>query len=529
METQNFNAFTTQFASWLEAEHLTYAFLVVDGLGQFTIEGTQVLRVLCVDLETGCKRLPKGYTPRKAEIILWEDVWVNKKDIVKSRIKALLGKSVRIPARLTQIERIDKPTADQFLENNHMNGSPAARYRYGLFLTAKRSNRYPQLFTDPTSEKVLVAVAAFAAPRTFTKNDMPYKSGELIRFASLRGTTVVGGLTKLTDHFGAQYHLDDVITYVDREWSDGSSFFRSGFTPSGQTEPHEFIIDKKTYIRRPLHRLDNKVLKELQGHSVQVFNAGSLKFTRHFEGKKPTTNPIQANKKALFRSEPPYDLILIAGPTASGKTKLAVRIAYELGGSIISLDSRQVFKKMDIGTGKDLAEYVLDQQAIPYYLIDILEAGQPYSVQHFKNDFRTIYKQLRTNKIPVIACGGSGLYIEAALEVLAEEHREVSASILFVALQPPVDLRNQRIEARLKKRLAEGMVAEVEQLLKDGLSEETLIRYGLEYKYLTLYLKGEIEFEEMYLRLFAEIRRFAKRQVTYLKRLERIGYPVRWL
>ncbi|ODS81190.1 MAG: hypothetical protein ABS46_12150 [Cytophagaceae bacterium SCN 52-12] len=229
----------------------------------------------------------------------------------------------------------------------------------------------------------------------------------------------------------------------------------------------------------------------------------------------------------MLRKGPPYDLVVVAGPTASGKTSLAVRIAYELGGEIISLDSRQVFKGMDIGSGKDLNEYRIDGQDIPYHLVDILPAGTPYNVHQFKSDFREVFRSLLEKKKPVIACGGSGLYLQAVLNMLTEMDK--APSILIIGLNPPAETRRKRIRVRLLKRLEEGMVEEVKRLIGGGVPEEVLIGYGLEYKYITLYIQGKLPYEKMVSSLLSEIVRFSKRQMTFLKKIERSGYTIHWL
>jgi|GEM_PF-292363 len=519
------SSFTAAFEHWLHERGLPYSLQNWEGFGRFQIGGK--ITLVCVDLAESTRFASLREQVEPQTIVLWEDFWVIKQEIVKSRILALLGHSVRIPARLTKVERIDKPTSDSFLENNHMNDSPAARYRFGLFLPARHYHRFPGLQGAHQGDRMLVAVATFAAPRTFSSGEQPYKSGELVRFASLQGTTVVGGLTKLVDHYAGQYHLSDVITYVDREWSEGTSFVKSGFELTGTTEPVAYVADTRNFQRYPLHRLDNKILKELEGHSVQLTNAGSLKFTRKYvPGKQVDKAPLP---EIRILTRPPYDAIFIIGPTASGKTGLAVRVAYELGGEIISLDSRQVYRRMDIGTGKDLEEYQIDDTSIPHHLIDIAEPDTNYNVRAFESDFTAVYRHLRENRKPVIACGGSGLYIEAALNAVIKEHGDSPASLLIVAVNPPPDLRSRRIELRLQKRLKSGMIEEVRSLLEEGITPDKLLRFGLEYKFVTLYVLGKISYEAMYSQLFTEIRRFAKRQVTYLRHLEKKGFPLRWL
>lgn len=281
-------------------------------------------------------------------------------------------------------------------------------------------------------------------------------------------------------------------------------------------------------------------------------------------------------------------LLTITGPTACGKTSLAAELAYQLGGEIISADSRQVFRGMDIGTGKDLADYHLHGTDIPYHLIDIHEAGYEYNVYQFQNDFIRAYGDIVSRGRQPILCGGTGMYIEAVvsgyqladapvdpdfrkrMEVYSDEqlterlasyiklhnhtdtedrdrllraleiqeyHRqhpdryphmpEVEHCIVCVTYPRAVVI--ERIGVRLRQRLEEGMVDEVRRLLDAGVPETRLLRYGLEYKHLTRYLKGECRYDEMYENLYTDIRRFAKRQMTWFRRMERQGIPLHWL
>ena len=278
-----------------------------------------------------------------------------------------------------------------------------------------------------------------------------------------------------------------------------------------------------------------------------------------------------------------YDLICILGPTASGKTRYAVALARELGGEILSGDSRQVYRGMDIGTGKDLAEY----GEIPYHLIDIVDAGQKYNIYQYQHDFERAYRDIvRRGKTPIL-CGGSGLYIEAATcgyhlpdvppdpvlraeleqqptealiaryEALRKPHnttdydtrqrliRALEIAIWedthpvektaflpkrtkYIGIAVSREERNARIDRRLRARLDEGMAEEVRGLLESGLSPEDLLYYGLEYKYLTLYLTGELAYDEMVARLQTAIHQFAKRQMTWFRGMERKGIQIEW-
>ena len=278
-----------------------------------------------------------------------------------------------------------------------------------------------------------------------------------------------------------------------------------------------------------------------------------------------------------------YDLICILGPTASGKTRYAVQMARELDGEILSGDSRQVYRGMDIGTGKDLAEY----GEIPYHLIDIADAGEKYNIYQYQKDFERAYRDIVDRGKAPILCGGSGLYIEAAtcgynlpdvppdpalraeleqlptetliaryeelrtphnttdydtrqrliraLEIaIWEETHPVNRTAFlpkhtkYIGIAVSRDERNARIDRRLAARLREGLVEEVQGLLDRGLSPEDLLYYGLEYKYVTLYLTGALPYEEMVLRLQTAIHQFAKRQMTWFRGMERKGIEIEW-
>ncbi len=280
-------------------------------------------------------------------------------------------------------------------------------------------------------------------------------------------------------------------------------------------------------------------------------------------------------------------LIALLGPTASGKTHLAVELAYTLGGEIISADSRQLYRRMDIGTGKDLSEYVYNGQPIAYHLIDVLEPGEQCNLFEYQQMFYEVYEQLSARHTPMILCGGSGMYAEALLRnyelapvapdrelreklemlsdaeltaILAahqtlhnstdtssrkrliraveialanpETHKSKRKGIesLIFAIDLPQQARWQRIETRLTARLEVGLVEEVQSLLNEGIAPENLIYYGLEYKFVTLYLLGKIATrEELFRQLNIAIRQFAKRQMTYLRGMERRGLQLYWL
>lgn len=285
---------------------------------------------------------------------------------------------------------------------------------------------------------------------------------------------------------------------------------------------------------------------------------------------------------------PNYDLITILGPTASGKTALAVALANELDTEIISADSRQLYRGMDLGTGKDLAEYNIDGKQIPYHLIDIVEPGYKYNVFEYQQDFLTAYEEIRSREKRPILCGGTGMYLESVLKGyklipvpenpdlrnrLADKSLEeltemlgryktlhnktdvdtVKRAIRAIEIEeyyathelsqrefPPLssliigtyidrEVRRASISRRLKQRLEEGMVTEVESLLQKGLTADDLIYYGLEYKYLTLYVTGQLSYEEMYSQLEVAIHQFAKRQMTWFRGMERKGFIIHWV
>jgi len=281
-------------------------------------------------------------------------------------------------------------------------------------------------------------------------------------------------------------------------------------------------------------------------------------------------------------------LITILGPTACGKTLLAVALAEKIDGEIISADSRQVYRGMTIGTGKDLDDYVINGRKIPFHLIDIAEAGEEYNLFRFMSDFNNAYNEIvERKKVPII-CGGTGMYIEAvlknylvpdvpvneefrstlenktdaelitilesfkslhndtdtenrrrlirAIEIahfsaekkISQETRFVGENFVF-GVQMPRDVVRKRITERLYKRLNEGMIAEVQALLDSGVSASRLIRYGLEYKYITQYLLKEYSYHEMVRLLNIAIHQFSKRQMTWFRGMERRGLEINWI
>lgn len=274
-------------------------------------------------------------------------------------------------------------------------------------------------------------------------------------------------------------------------------------------------------------------------------------------------------------------LICIIGPTACGKTRLAVHLACLLNAEIISADSRQVYRHMDIGTGKDLNEYTVNGIAVPYHLIDIVEAGYQYSVFEYQRDFHEAYAKIKAGNHLAICCGGSGMYVEAVLkdyrlekvpvneafrarcmqqsdEELAKElarcktlhnisdtsdrnrliraleietyymsHPDKSEHITYDYRIFYIDIERERLRSNIAKRLEErlqaGMIDEVNRLLLQGLSAESLKYYGLEYKYITMYLNHELSYDDMKNQLCIAIGQFAKRQQTWLNRMRRSG------
>ena len=283
-----------------------------------------------------------------------------------------------------------------------------------------------------------------------------------------------------------------------------------------------------------------------------------------------------------------HDIITILGPTASGKTSFAANLATNLNAEIISGDSRQVYRGMDIGTGKDLKDYIVGKQMIPYHLIDIVDAGYEYNIFEYQKDFYKVFNEIKDRrKIPIL-CGGSGMYIESILngykliqvpenKVLRDELEKIKTEKLVKILSSYGSLHNisdtsdrkrliraieiqqyhktnkdiqtklpaiksivfgidlerdevrNRITKRLKTRLQEGMIEEVKELMKEGLSSEQIKFYGLEYKFLTSYIMDEFSYDEMFRQLNTAIHQFAKRQMTWFRRMEKKGFKINWI
>lgn len=220
-------------------------------------------------------------------VVLWEDLWCSKQKIVQSRLKALLGISERIPARLSQVRRLDRPTTLHFLQKNHLQDAVISKYKYGLYLPQKH---FRVLENPPKTQELLVAVATFARPRVFERAGEPHRSYELVRFANLLNTTVVGGLDKLLSHFAKEHQPDDLMTYADLEWSSGHSYQNLGFRPQGDTPPQEFWVDPVTMERYSPNRLPNGITGEnAREHGfVKIKNAGSRKFVKNFHPQTPS-------------------------------------------------------------------------------------------------------------------------------------------------------------------------------------------------------------------------------------------------
>ena len=303
--------------------------------------------------------------------------------------------------------------------------------------------------------------------------------------------------------------------------------------------------------------------------------------------------PFDFCRTAFFYYICSVKLLTILGPTASGKTAFAAQLAVKMGGEIISADSRQVYRGMDIGTGKDLADYEVHGSSVPYHLIDIVNAGEKYNLFQYQQNFHAAYQDIVNRGRQPILCGGTGLYIEAvlkgyalspvpqnpelrnslegcSLEELTEQLIRLKAqnnstmhnrsdvdtaqrAIRAIEIEtynkehplenrslPPIETciigldidresRRAKITNRLKQRLKEGMVEEIQGLLARGIPANDLIYYGLEYKYVTEYIIGELSYDEMFQRLEIAIHQFAKRQMTWFRGMERRGFKIHWI
>lgn len=231
-----------------------------------------VIHYLSANCKTKLANIEKGFRV----IHLWEDVWETSPEIVKSRLRSAIGKSNRLPARVMKVKRIDKPTADAFLRKHHLQGSPKAKFKYGLFLP----KNYYRLVEDKSSidesqDEMLVAVATFAAPKTYYRTDTNSRSIELIHFANHSEFTIIGGLNKLLKFVETEQHPDDIMTYVDADWSDGKSFENLGFKRIEKTAPLPFFVHKKTN-----ERLRHLPESESENDYVKVYNSGSWKMIK---------------------------------------------------------------------------------------------------------------------------------------------------------------------------------------------------------------------------------------------------------
>lgn len=283
-----------------------------------------------------------------------------------------------------------------------------------------------------------------------------------------------------------------------------------------------------------------------------------------------------------------YNLIVITGATAGGKTAVAANLALEMKTEIISADSRQIYRGMDIGTGKDLDDYVVNDKQIPYHLIDICDAGYKYNVYEYRRDFLNVFKEITSRNLTPILCGGTGLYIEAVIknydlvqvpvneslrkelanknidelevilrsykylhnrsdldtikratraieiaeyysrnEYVKEEIPEIKPIVFGIHYER--DQRRARITERLKQRLENGMIEEAQRLLDSGISHDDIEYYGLEYKFLSWYLAGKISYDELFTQLNTAIHQFSKRQMTWFRKMEKDGTKIIWI
>jgi tRNA dimethylallyltransferase len=218
-------------------------------------------------------------------------------------------------------------------------------------------------------------------------------------------------------------------------------------------------------------------------------------------------------------------IITILGPTATGKTRVATVLAKQLGAEIVSADSRQIYRRMDIGTGKDLQEYTIEDVKIPYHLIDIEEPGKVNTVFNYQKLAQKAIQEIQQRNKPVILCGGSGMYIEALLQ----GYQSTPIPSIIFGIKGDRDEVRRRITLRLKERLETGMLEEVQALINEGVSTEQLYKYGLEYRYVMLYLTQQLDYNTMFQKLNTAIHQFSKRQMTWFRKMERAGFVIHWL
>jgi tRNA dimethylallyltransferase len=283
-----------------------------------------------------------------------------------------------------------------------------------------------------------------------------------------------------------------------------------------------------------------------------------------------------------------FDIIVVTGPTATGKTRLAALVAARLGSEVISADSRQVYRGMDIGTGKDLSDYLVNGREVPCHLVDIVDAGYRYNVFEYQRDFLKVYESMCSRGLLPVVCGGSGMYVDSIVsgyrliqvpvneplrqELEGKDLQELTGILsgykqlhnktdvdtvkravraieieeyyttenvpdtslpeinpLIIGIMFDRDTRRERISRRLRERLEGGMIEEVRRLLDSGIHPDDLIYYGLEYKYVTLFILGMMTYGEMFSKLETEIHRFAKRQMTWFRGMERRGVEICWI
>jgi len=230
-------------------------------------------------------------------------------------------------------------------------------------------------------------------------------------------------------------------------------------------------------------------------------------------------------------------IIVVLGPTASGKTELAVSLARFMQGEIISADSRQIYRGLTVGTGKDLDVYQNGGAPVKYHLIDILDVGEPYSVAHFQFDALKAIAKVEAMGQQVIICGGTGLYLDALLRDyefsrltdFSKESLKLNRDFIVFGLNPIAEIRRMRCANRLTNRLNNGLIEEVTQLISDGVDPNDLIRLGLEYKWLVHLVQGEINRAEFEQGLTIAIQQFSKRQMTFFRKMERSGIPIHWI